>query len=126
MWWIIIDSPNWLKNKKATINPINKKYNKCFQYTVTVSLNHEEMGKHSGRMTKIKPFMNKYNWKEILFPSKKDDWQKFEKNNLTIASKICPAYALKHNSNGEKQAILIMLPNGEGWHYLGVKKYQYY
>ena len=26
-----IDSPDWLKNKKARINPINKKDNKCFQ-----------------------------------------------------------------------------------------------
>ena len=25
-----IDSPEWLKNKKATINPQNKKYDKCF------------------------------------------------------------------------------------------------
>ena len=25
-----IDSPDWIKNKKATINPINKKDNKCF------------------------------------------------------------------------------------------------
>ena len=24
------DSPKWLKNKKATINPQNKKYDKCF------------------------------------------------------------------------------------------------
>ena len=36
--------------------PINKKYNKCFQYTVTVALNHEEIGKSPGRITKIKPF----------------------------------------------------------------------
>ena len=34
-----IDSPDWIKNKKATINPINEKVNKCFQYTVTVALN---------------------------------------------------------------------------------------
>ena len=25
-----IDSPDWIKNKKATISPINKKDNKCF------------------------------------------------------------------------------------------------
>ena len=25
------DSPDWLKNKKATTNPINKKNSKCFQ-----------------------------------------------------------------------------------------------
>ena len=42
-----IDSPDWIKNKKATINPTNKKYNKCFQYAVTVALNHEEIGKKS-------------------------------------------------------------------------------
>ena len=37
-----IDSPDWLKNKKAKINPINKKDNKCFQCAVTVALNHEK------------------------------------------------------------------------------------
>ena len=31
------------KNKKATINPINKKDNKCFQYEVIIALNHEEL-----------------------------------------------------------------------------------
>ena len=40
-----IDSPDWIQNNKATINPINKKDNKCFQYAITVALNHEEMKK---------------------------------------------------------------------------------
>ena len=40
-----IDSPDWIKNKKAAVNPINKKDNKCFQYTVTVALNYEEIKK---------------------------------------------------------------------------------
>ena len=26
-----IDSPDWIKNKKATINPTNENDNKCFQ-----------------------------------------------------------------------------------------------
>ena len=38
-----IDSSGWIKNKKATINPINKKDNKCFQYAVTVASNHKEI-----------------------------------------------------------------------------------
>ena len=38
-----IGSPDGIKNKKATTNPINKKYNKCFQYAVTVALNHEKI-----------------------------------------------------------------------------------
>ena len=32
-----IDSPEWIKNKKATINPQNKKYDKCFQYALLVA-----------------------------------------------------------------------------------------
>ena len=40
-----IDSPDWIKNKKAATNPINKKDNKCFQYAVTVALNRKEIKK---------------------------------------------------------------------------------
>ena len=78
-----IDSPEWLKNKKATINPINKKDDNCFQYAITVALNCEEIGKNPERITKIKSFINKYNWKEIEFPSRKNDWKKFEKKEKT-------------------------------------------
>ena len=42
-----IDSPDWIKNKKAILNAINKKDNKCFQYHVTVALNNEEIKKSS-------------------------------------------------------------------------------
>ena len=48
------DSPDWIKNKKASINPTNKNDNKCFLYAVTVTLNHEEIEKCSERITKIK------------------------------------------------------------------------
>ena len=66
----------------------NKKDNKCFQYTATIALSHEEIGKHSQRITKTKPLINKYNWERIDFPSEKDDWKKFEKNNVTIALNV--------------------------------------
>ena len=33
-----------------------------------------------------------------------------------------PAYVSKHNSNREKQVILLIIRNGEKWHYLAVKK----
>ena len=36
--------------------------------------------------------------------------------------KIYPAYVSKRNSNREKQVILLMIPNREGWNYLAVKK----
>ena len=93
-----------IKNKKAIIKPINKKVNKCFQYAVTVGLNHEEIKKGPQRLTKIKLFINKYNWKGINFPSEKDGWKKFRKNNVAIALNVFYAkkeknmsYVLKHN-----------------------------
>ena len=54
-----VDSPDWIKNKKATINPINEKDKKCFQYAVTATFNYEKIGKHAERITKIKSFINK-------------------------------------------------------------------
>ena len=38
------DFPELLKNKKATINPENNDDN-CFQYALTVALNHQNIGK---------------------------------------------------------------------------------
>ena len=71
-----LDSPYWIKNKKATIKPVNKKDNKCFQYTVI----SEEIKKSSAKITKIKTFINKYTWEGINFPLEKDDWKIFENN----------------------------------------------
>ena len=51
-----IDSFDWVKIKNATIDPINKKDSKCFQYAVKIALNHDEMKKDPQRITKIKPF----------------------------------------------------------------------
>ena len=67
-----IDSPDWIKKKKATMNPKNKD-NKCFQYAATVVLNYEEIKWNPERVSNIKPFLNKDNWEEMSYPSKIDD-----------------------------------------------------
>ena len=58
-WYI--DSRNGTNNKKATIKPINKDDNKCFQHATTVALNFDKIGKNSQKTSKIKHFLNKYN-----------------------------------------------------------------
>ena len=67
MWWIEFRF-SWLdkKNKKVTINDIND-----------VALNDAEIGKKLQGKQKIKPFINKYNCKEISYPSGKDVMKKF-------------------------------------------------
>ena len=74
-----IDSLDWIKNEKATINLINKKDNKCFQYALIVVLNYEEIKKYQQRMTKIKLFINKCYWEGINFPLEKDDMKNLRK-----------------------------------------------
>ena len=54
-----IDSLEWLKNKKATINPKNNDDN-CFQYSLTVTLNHKQIKSHPERISKIEPFTDQY------------------------------------------------------------------
>ena len=126
-----IESPKWIKNKLSTINPKNNDY-KCFQYAINAALNHDKINKVPQRVSKIKPFTDQYNWNDIDFPSTSKDWKKFELNNESIAlnilyvphktGKINLAYKSKHNLTREKQVILLMITNGEKWHYLAVKR----
>ena len=111
-----IDSPEW----KKIINPKNTD-DKGFQYALTVTLNYGEIESHPERVSNIKPFINKYNWKGINYPLKIDYWKTFEENNPTIAlnilyikeKEIYPACISKINSNWEKQVILLMIPNDD-------------
>ena len=124
-----IDSPKWLKDKKSTINLINSDY-KCFQYAVTLTLNLDKIRKNPQRISKIKPFRDQYNRKEIDFPSTSKDCKKCELNNeialnilyvLHNTRNIHVAYKSKHNLTRENQIILLMITDGEKWHYLTVK-----
>ena len=50
------------------INPKNDD-NKCFQYSITVALNHQNIENNPERISNIKPFTDNYNWKDIDFPA---------------------------------------------------------
>ena len=126
-----IDSSDWIKKKKTTVNWKNMD-GKSFQYVVTVALNYEEIKWNPEKVSNIKPIINKYNCKEMNYLSKIDDRKSFEKNNSSFAlhilytkeKEICPDYISKINSNSAKQIILLMIPNKEkeGLHYLLLKK----
>ena len=124
-----VDSPKWLKDKRSTINPKNND-NKCFQYATTLALNLDNIDNHPERIYKIKAFIDQYNWKDIEFPPTRKDLRKFELNNdiaLNIlyiphnTKRIQLAYRSKNNLTCDKQVILLMITNGEKWHYLVVK-----
>ena len=55
---------------------------------VTLALNDEQIKNHLERISKIKSFIDQYEWKEIKFPSYKKDWNEFEKTNKAIALNV--------------------------------------
>ena len=126
-----IASAKWIKDKKLTINPKNNDY-KCFQCAVTVALNRNKINKDPQRVSKIKPFIDQYNWNDIDFPSTGKDWKKFESNNESIAlnilyvphktGKIHLAYKSKHNLTRGKQVTFVMITDCKKWHYTAVTR----
>ena len=100
---------------------------------LTAALNHQNINHNLERISKLKPFISNYNWKDIEFPSHSKDWRKFEQNNKTIAlnilyvpyntKKIRQAYISKHNDERDNQVILLIITDGDtNWPYLAVKR----
>ena len=98
--------------------------NKSFQYSITLSLYYKEIGNNFNRITKIKPYINNFNWNNINFPPAKQDHQNFEINNLETTlniyqinyEKISQLY--KSNYNRAKEVNLLLLGNK---HYVCIK-----
>ena len=112
-----IDSPKWIKNKHETINPKNED-DKCIIYAIIASLNHHKIDNHLEKISKLKPYINDYNWHGLEFPTQPSDWKKFEENNEPIALNIVfvpngtkdirLAYKSNYNSKREQKVILLM------------------
>ena len=126
-----IETPEWITNKKCTFNPQNKD-NKCFQYSITLSLYHKETNCHRERISKIKPFINNLNWENINFPPQEQDYKTLEMNNKSIAlnilqanneQKISHLYNSKFNKARENKVILLMISDNEKQQYLAVKRF---
>ena len=75
------------------------------------------------RISKPKAYVNQYDWKDIKFPSDKEDCKKFEQNNMEIALNVLfvphnktemePAYTSKYNYKHKKQAILLTITDDD-------------
>ena len=113
-------SSEWLRSKKQSITNV---YN-CFKDALNDVLDYQRIKKTLKKISKLKPYKNKYNWKNIKFLSDKEDWKKFEQNNKEIAlnilfvphnkKEIRPAYISKYNHKRKKQVILLMITDDDG------------
>ena len=70
--------------------------------------------------------------KKYSFLSHQRDWKKFEENNKSISlnilyvshntKQIRLAYKSKYNHKCNNQVVLLMITDGEKWHYLAVRR----
>ena len=94
-------------------------------------MNHQNIENHPEIISNIKPFINNYNWRGIDFSAGIKDWEKFEWNNNDIAlnilypspnkEEIKLAYKSKYNRKRKNQVVLLMITDGEKWHYIALK-----
>ena len=121
-----LNSLGWLRGKKeAIINNDNS-----FQNALDDALNYQTIKTNPERISKLKPYINKYNWEGIDFAAGPKDWIKFERNNKTIAlnvlyiphntKTISVAYRSEYNNKRKKQVILLMITNGKKYHFFAV------
>ena len=118
-----IPSPEWMNNKKSTINPQNTEDKNCFQYSIVAMLNYQTIPNNPERISNLKPFIDNYNWNDLEFPAGHKDYSAFEKNNTDIAlsilyvphktKEIRPSYISKYNKTRNTQANLLMITDGE-------------
>ena len=87
-----LNSLGWLRGKKEAIIDYNNNNNNTndndFQNALDDALNYQIIESNPKRISKLKPYINKYNWEGINFPAGSKEWQKFEQNNDTIALNI--------------------------------------
>ena len=85
-----IEPAKWIKDKKPIINPKNNDY-KCFQYAVTLALNHDKIDRNPQRISKIRPFIDQDNWKDIDYSATSKDWKNLNKimNRLLLIFYKC-------------------------------------
>ena len=87
---------------------------------------------HPNRITKLVPFIKKYDWNGINFPTEQKDWDRFERNNKDMALNILSAHSTKkkiniiktskHNNTRKHKVILLIISDEDNnWHYICVK-----
>ena len=74
--------PDWMVNKKATINPKNQKGNKCFQWSIISGLNYNKIKEKD--LKKILKFKRV----DTDFSSYQRDWENFEQNSTSVALNV--------------------------------------
>ena len=77
-----LNSLVWLQCKKEA--KINNNNNNHFQNALDNAFYYQTIESNLQRISKLKPYINNYNWKGIEFPAGSKEWQKFEQSSKQL------------------------------------------
>ena len=125
-----IKLPEWIENKHAVLNPKNERDDECFKWAVIAALHHEDIGNDPQRISKLKPFVSRYNWDGIKFPATTNLISKFEKQNpditvnvlfLHLGREVRQYYISEYNGERDKIVDLLLIEEWGKKHYCAIK-----
>ena len=104
---------------------------RCFKYCIVVVLHRKEIKNQPERIQGIHHYFScEHSWWGIYFLVGIKEWKRFEKNetisfnNLKVPHneiKITHAYKSKYNHTRKNKVFLLMITDGEKWHYTALK-----
>ena len=114
--------PDWLARKKAIVNPHNDD-EECFKWSVIAV---EKVGmKDPQRVSKLRKFMDNYDWSGLEFPVSIKDIGKFEtRNNISVnvlAVKGRDIYIHRKGWRMDREINLLMVSEDGINHYTAIK-----
>ena len=116
--------PKFIEAKRAIINPQNQD-NECFKWAVLAALHNPEIKCNPERISKLRKFESMYDWSDLSFPTSLKDISKFEfRNSLTInilGLEGRDIYLCRKGTPGHKLVNLLLVCDGDKWHYTAVK-----
>ena len=120
-----IMSPDWIVNKRTTINPKNERVNKCLQWATISGLNYNKIKeKDLKKVPKLKRI-------DTDFPLHSEDWENFEQNRTLVAlnvlfasydsKEIKLAYKSNYNKGTNQVILLVINDEANNCYYFAVK-----
>ena len=116
-----ITLPKEISSRNATINPKNED-DRCFMWAIIVALHRDDIGVHPERISKIRKYVDNYDWRDT-FPVHPRDikiWE--EKNNIRVnvlGHSGSDIYIIKNDGNSYSTTVdLFLISDGENSHYV--------
>ena len=108
--------PEEVSNIQAAINPLNND-NRCFVWEAISALHHNEIPRNKGPISRLKPYLFKYNWSDLDYPTSYSSIKAWEVSNrirVNIISWEQEFYMIKNDGDNDYPIMINLLQIFDG------------